>query len=281
MKKAQDKNTKKKNHLIFFFAIILLITVALFTFYQYKNSKLFTNSDGGVNIKNHQEELVGSESEVNQSKESYNEDISLSQNPVKKAEDESVAKKQYNSSILKIQPTDVVLGNKNAKVSIVEYASLSCPHCASFHQESFAKIKEKYIDTGKVMFIYRDFILNQQSLVATLLLRCYAEKYKSNIEKYHNLIKILFRTQDSWAFNQNFRDNLKSIVVLDGFNEVNFNKCLTNKQLQEDVINKFIDAKKSLDLESAPTFFINNEKVVGYGDYPSFEAIIEKHLNKI
>jgi protein-disulfide isomerase len=280
MKKAQDENTKKKNHLILFFTIILLIAVAVFTFYQYKNSKLFTNSDGGADIKNHQEGDVDSESAVNKSKETDNDDISSSQDPVKKAEDESVSKKQYNSSILKIQPTDVVLGNKNAKVVIVEYASLSCPHCASFHQESFGKIKEKYIDTGKIMFIYRDFILNQQSLVATLLLRCYAEKYKSNIEKYHNLIKILFRTQDSWAFNQNFRDNLKSIAVLDGFNEENFNKCLANEQLQQDVINKFIEAKKSLDLESAPTFFINNEKVVGYSDYPSFEEIIEKHLKK-
>ena len=174
---------KKNKIIIFISAILLTLATGFFTFYHYKD----ITSD--ADIKNND----------NENKTTL---ISEEQDYTRKLEDKNINTIPQNNNELKIRTDDITYGNKNAKVVIIEYASLSCPHCASFHQESFEKIKEKYIDTNKVLFIHRDFILNQSSLLATTLLNCYKEEYKQDQKKQHNLIKILFKTQESWAFNQ-------------------------------------------------------------------------------
>ncbi|MBM5781836.1 MAG: DsbA family protein [Pelagibacterales bacterium] len=182
-----------------------------------------------------------------------------------------------NSELLKPLSSDIILGDKSAPVVIIEYSSLSCPHCAAFHRESFDKIKNEYISTKKVQFIHRDFPLNQSALAASMLASCQAE---GNPEKYYMLLKALFKTQDSWAFDQKFLEKLQSIAQLDGMSSEKFNSCVNNQKLQETILNHRIETSKSLELKSTPTFFINGETLEGYTDYVTIKNLIDKKLSQ-
>jgi protein-disulfide isomerase len=119
---------------------------------------------------------------------------------------EAIAETRKNSEILKVSSSDIVYGDKSAPVVMIEYASLSCPHCAAFHHEAFDKMKAEYIDTKKVQFIHRSFPLNQPALSASMFANCQANtSNKEDVaEKYYSLIKALFKTQDSWAFDAKY-----------------------------------------------------------------------------
>ena len=207
--------------------------------------------------------------------ESSNQDI------VKQANDKSlITTSNKKPRFLHIKDSDFVYGDKNAKILFIEYGSLSCPHCASFHREAFEKIKKEYVDSGKVAFIHRDFILNQQSLVAATFAICQANKSKSDrVEKYYDIIKVLFKTQDSWAFDKKFIEKLQSIAMLDGVSNQEFNECIEDKKIQQKILNEFIELKNAIHLESAPTFFINQQQLVGYSDYLTIKQVIEKELD--
>ena len=192
---------------------------------------------------------------------------------------EKLAETRKNSELLKILPNDYVIGDSDAKVLIIEYASLSCPHCAVFYREAYEKIKEDYISKGKVKFIYRDFPLNQQALTAGTIAECIAKDSKENAtEKYHETIKILFKTQDSWAFDPKYDEKLEAIMKLDGMGQERFKSCINDKQLQDKIIAKRMDASNSLQIRSTPTFFVNGEISEGYIDYLTLQKLIEKNL---
>jgi protein-disulfide isomerase len=194
-------------------------------------------------------------------------------------EQEKLAETRKNSDLLKILPNDYVIGDSKAKVLIIEYASLSCPHCAIFYREAFEKIKDEYINTGKVRFIFRDFPLNQQALTAGTVAECIAKDNKENAtEKYHETIKILFKTQDSWAFDPKYDEKLEAIMKLDGMSQERFKGCVSDKQLQDKILAKRMDASNSLQIRSTPTFFINGEISEGYVDYLTLQKLIEKNL---
>lgn len=181
------------------------------------------------------------------------------------------------SEILKPLPSDIILGDKSAPVVIIEYSSLSCPHCAAFHREAFEKIKNEYIDTKKVQFIHRDFPLNQPALAASMLALCQAE---GNAQKYYMFLKALFKTQDSWAFDQQFLEKLKAIAQLDAMSAEKFNACVNDKKLQEKILTNRIEASKALEIKSTPTFYINQEALEGYTDYVTLKNLIDKKLTQ-
>ncbi len=192
---------------------------------------------------------------------------------------EKLAETRKNSELLKILPNDYVIGDSDAKVLIIEYASLSCPHCAVFYREAYEKIKEDYISKGKVKFIYRDFPLNQQALTAGTIAECIAKDSKENAtEKYHETIKILFKTQDSWAFDPKYDEKLEAIMKLDGMGQERFKSCINDKKLQDKILAKRMDASNSLQIRSTPTFFVNGEISEGYIDYLTLQKLIEKNL---
>lgn len=187
-----------------------------------------------------------------------------------------------NSSLTQQIPTDIVLGDINAPVTIVEYASLSCPHCAHFYNDVFDKIKSEYIDKGTVKFIFRDFPLNQSALLGSVIALCIAKDKNNDPKEYYKIIKAMFKTQDSWAFDEKFFDKLRSIMKLDNISEQKFEACSKDQSIVQQVLNSRINAIKELKIESTPTFYINGFVIGGGRPFEDFKKIIDKSLeNKI
>jgi protein-disulfide isomerase len=186
---------------------------------------------------------------------------------------------QHHKDLLKIQSDDIMLGDKDAPITIIEYASLSCSHCATFYSDGFSKLKVDYIDTGKVKFIYRDFPLNHPALTASIIALCQVKNIDKDSIKYHNFIKLLFKTQDSWAFDDDFTGKLENIAKLDGMSKQEFNSCLKNNQLQDKILKKRLVATKALQISSTPTFFVNNKIINGFTGYGDIKVIIEEELS--
>lgn len=198
----------------------------------------------------------------------------------KDAAAEGVVKR--DETLLKVKDSELFLGDKKAPVVVIEYASLSCPHCAIFYREAFEKMKVEYIDLGKVKFIYRDFPLNQQALVAAMVATCRSEDEKENrAEKYYGLVKALFKTQDSWAFDPKYTEKLESIAKLDGMSGERFKSCIGDQKLQNKILQLRMEAAKSLQLHSTPTFFIDGEISEGYVDYLTLKKLIDKKLSEV
>lgn len=156
---------------------------------------------------------------------------------------------------------DLVLGKPDAPVTIVEYASMTCGHCAAFHNTIFPKLKEKYVDTGKVRFILREFPLDNLAAAAAMLARC------SGGEKTYTLISDLFAKQETWAFVQgNPVPALFEVTKAHGFTKESFDKCLTDQKLLDGITATRERANKSFSVRSTPTFFVNGRRLDGRSD---------------
>jgi protein-disulfide isomerase len=186
-----------------------------------------------------------------------------------------------NSDLVKILPNDYVFGSKEAPVLVIEYASLSCPHCADFSRVAFDNLKTEYIDSGKVKFVFRHFPLNQPALVASMLAECQASDNKGDDSKYFSTIKALFKTQDTWAFDANFVEKLEAIAQLDGMSQDRFKKCIADKSLQDKILADRMEAAKSLQLHSTPSFFINGAISEGFVDYKTLKKVIDEKLAEV
>lgn len=167
------------------------------------------------------------------------------------------------------------LGDKNAPVTIREYFSLTCNHCASFHTTVYQQVKEKYIDTGKVYFIYEEFPLNGPALYGSMIARCLPE------ERYAGFIDILLRNQDDWVFGGDFKEALKQNAGLAGMSEEEFNACFENKELQGAIAANIKEGTDNWNISSTPSFVLNNGRKIirGGKTIESFDAAIEWLLN--
>jgi protein-disulfide isomerase len=154
--------------------------------------------------------------------------------------------------------SDLVLGNTDAPITVVEYASMTCGHCAAFHNTVFPKLKEKYIDAGKVRFILREFPLDNLAAAASMLARCAGEG------KTFPLISVLFAKQDDWAFVKGDpRPELLKFAKQAGFTQESFEKCLTDQKLLDNVSAVRTRAAETFGVNSTPTFFVNGKKLNG------------------
>ncbi|BAF86456.1 putative twin-arginine translocation pathway signal protein [Azorhizobium caulinodans ORS 571] len=149
------------------------------------------------------------------------------------------------------------LGNPKAPVTIIEYASMTCSHCAAFATQTFPTLKTKYVDTGKVYYILREFPFDPVSTAAFMLARCVPD------DKYFPMVETLFETQRSWAFGNNPAAGLLTVAKQAGMSEADFEKCLTDKDLAEKVQASAQYGNKELGVDSTPTFFINGKKIAG------------------
>jgi len=156
---------------------------------------------------------------------------------------------------------DMVLGSDNAPVTVIEYASMTCPHCAHFSETTFPELKKRYIDTGKARYIFREFPFDKLAAAAFMLARCASKDGGS--EKYMAVIETLFAKQNEWVVQDDAAPRLLNIAKQLGFSDESFKACLTNQQVLngiEQVRNRGVE---KLGVNSTPTFFVNGKKVVG------------------
>lgn len=167
---------------------------------------------------------------------------------------------------------DLVLGNADAPITVVEYASMTCGHCAHFHTTVFPTLKEKYVDTGKVRFIMREFPLDNLAAAASMLARCAGDG------KTFPLISVLFAKQDDWAFVKGDpRPELLKFAKQAGFTQESFEKCLTDQKLLDDIAAIRSRAAETFGVNATPTFFVNGKKLNGV-DLADFEKAFEPIL---
>jgi protein-disulfide isomerase len=169
---------------------------------------------------------------------------------------------------------DMVLGVETAPVTIIEYASMTCGHCADFHNKTYPKLKERYIDTGKVRFIFREFPLDQLAAGAFMLARCAG---KDNKDKYFAMVETLFHQQRDWVVRQPVPP-LMQIARQAGFTQQSFEQCLADQKLLEGIEQVRQRATEKLGVNSTPTFFINGKVQRGVLSIEDLEKQIEPHL---
>jgi protein-disulfide isomerase len=163
---------------------------------------------------------------------------------------------------------DLAMGKPDAPVTIVEYASMTCSHCANFHNKILPVLKEKYIDTGKVRLVFREFPLDERAALASMLARC------AGGDKALPLISMLFAKQDEWATAKNdFLPKLFKFGQQVGFTKQSFDQCRQNEKLIKDVIAVRDRGNQSFGVNQTPTFFINGKKMDG-GSVDDFEKAL-------
>jgi protein-disulfide isomerase len=172
---------------------------------------------------------------------------------------------------LKVTDKDHVLGDANAKVTIIEYASMTCPHCAGFHTTILPELKKLYIDTGKVKLVFRDFPLDRVAAQASLLAECVPA------ERYFPLIDMLFQTQPQWSRAADPADALSKAGRLVGIDDVKFRACQDDKEALAAIIAER-QAGESIGVDSTPTIFINGKKYPGVRPVPEYQKIIDDLL---
>ena len=167
---------------------------------------------------------------------------------------------------------DRVMGHADAPVTIEEFSSLTCNHCAAFHRETLPKIKTAYIDTGKVKLIYRDYPLGALAMAAAMLARC------GKPDLYFGFLEVLFRGQQSWAPSKDPRKELGRIARFANIGNAELEACLENEALLKGIQGRADDAQKRFGIESTPTFLINGVKVAGALPFEDFQTVIEEAL---
>jgi protein-disulfide isomerase len=167
---------------------------------------------------------------------------------------------------------DIALGPADAKVTIVEYASLTCSHCAAFHKETYPVLKSRYVDTGKVRFILREFPLDPLATGGFMLARCDGEG------KYYPITDLLFDEQKTWAYTDKPLDALRQMLKQAGFSQEKFDSCLRDQKLYDAVNGVKNRGMEQFQVNSTPTFFINGQRHAGNLSIDELEAIIKPLL---
>jgi protein-disulfide isomerase len=175
----------------------------------------------------------------------------------------------------RLEGNDMVIGNPNAPVTIIEYASLTCPHCAAFENGTWPQLKREYIDTGLVRFIYRDFPLDGFAFAAAVTARC------AGPERFFSFIEVFFAQQESWTRvprgattqeqqTQAILANLRQLARLGGMSDAQFDQCQANRDVQNVVLGHRMQGQNEMQVQGTPTFYINGNR--HNGGY-SFEAL--------
>lgn len=172
-------------------------------------------------------------------------------------------------SLLNVQPGDHVMGDPKAPITMIEYASLTCPHCAHFNTTELPQIEEKWVKTGKVKLIYRDFPLDQIATKAAQLAEC------AGNDKYFAVIDMIFRGQGTWAVAQDPIAELSKSLRIAGMGDNEVKACLANDAVATGVINDYRGGE-TLGVNSTPTIFVNGEQFKGARTMEEFDALFTK-----
>ena len=168
---------------------------------------------------------------------------------------------------------DIVLGSEKAPVTIIEYASMTCPHCAHFSNTTFPELQKRYIDSGKVRFIFREFPLDALAAAGFMLARC------AGNDKFMPIVETLFAKQPEWMVQKPV-EPLKAIAKQFGYTEESFNQCLANQKILDDIQVVRDRAADKLGVNSTPTFFVNGKKLTGDQPIDAMAKLIEPYLKE-
>ena len=177
------------------------------------------------------------------------------------------------SNNLKASENIIALGKNSAPIKIKIFSSLTCPHCANFHNKIVPKIKEKYIEIGKVQLIFMDFPLDQAALNASIILHCLDQK------KQIDFLDKLYAKQSKWTKGSDIDEinsNLKKMTQKLGITSNEFGKCLKNEAIIDKILNERINAQKKYSINSTPTIIINEKKFEGSTDFKNMKKKIDK-----
>lgn len=171
---------------------------------------------------------------------------------------------------------DRVLGDENAPVTIIEYASMTCGHCGQFHNEVLPKIKEAYVETGKVKIIFRDFPLNAPAVKAAMMARCAPE------DKYFQLVEVIFANQARWTTAENPVQSVAQLGKLAGMSEADIQACMGNQALEDGLLRNMQAGQSKWQVQSTPSFIFNNGemRISGAMPFEEFQKTIDTLLSK-
>jgi protein-disulfide isomerase len=173
-----------------------------------------------------------------------------------------------------IYPDDMYLGKPDAKVTVIEYASLSCPHCANFNKEVLPKIKADYIDKGLVRWIFRDYPLNRPAFQAAILAHC------ASPMRYFSLVDQLFQSQDYWLTQSDPLTALKQIGASVGVDDKAFEACLNDEALKNKILTRVQEANDKYKVDATPTFVIKGTTHAGELPYGDFKKLLDQALGQ-
>ena len=165
----------------------------------------------------------------------------------------------------------ITSGNENAKITIIAYESLTCSHCANFHKDVYPQLKKDYIDTGLVKLEFRHFPLDIAAFNAAKISQC---KQEQSLE----ILETLYSNQQAWVKGstvEEVNDNLKKFIIKNGF-DINFDNCISNKEIEDFVLNDRIEGTKNFKVNATPTIIINNEKFEKSLNYKNLKKTLEK-----
>jgi protein-disulfide isomerase len=163
---------------------------------------------------------------------------------------------------------DKTMGKADAPITVIEYSSLTCPHCADFQKETFPKLKAEWIDTGKVKFIHRDFPLDQVALAAAMVSECAGDRYFTFIDTF-------FASQGTWARSSDPLVAIKGIARLGGMSEAQVTSCLQNQALMSEISARKQDGVERYKIESTPSFVINGKMTAGALPYDDLVKLLK------
>ena len=180
------------------------------------------------------------------------------------------------TTVLEVTENDFVVGDKNAPVTIIEYASLSCSHCADFHNNTLDDLIKEYVDTGKARIVFRDFPFNYPALLGSMVLRCIPEDVR------YDYMNALFQLQQKWVVRENAKSTqeLYKIMQSGGMTKEEFETCTNNVELENTILQALIAAQNEFNIQSTPSFLINGNLVEGNKSIKEFRQIIDKILSE-
>ena len=179
------------------------------------------------------------------------------------------------SSVLNLSEDDFIIGNNNAPITIIEYASMSCSHCGNFHNNTLPDLKKEYIDTGKVKYVFRDFPYNYPALLGSMVMRCIPSEVR------YDYMNALYKLQNIWVVRENAitRQELYKIMQTGGMTKEKFDTCLSNVDLENKILQEVIAAQSEFNIRSTPSFLINGDLLEGDKSIKVFRQILDKILS--
>lgn len=167
---------------------------------------------------------------------------------------------------------DIPLGAADAPVTIIEYASMTCPHCATFHRETMPRLKSEYIDTGKVRLIFREFPLDSLALAASVVARC------AGPEKFYGFLDVLFKQQRAWAASSDPMKALERLARFGGLKKDDFEQCMNDRDLRQKITATRFYGSKEMGVQATPTLFINGEVYPGHIPFENLDETLKAIL---